>query len=40
MTFIFPTKDVAKLVELMDKVSKLDIDVNVLAQQASESMKS
>mgnify|MGYP005813174599 CR=1 FL=1 len=29
-------EDVAKLVELMDKVSKLDIDVNVLAQQASE----
>ena len=29
-------EDVAKLVELMDKVSKLDIDVNALAQQASQ----
>ena len=29
-------EDVAKLVELMDKISKLDIDVNALAQQASQ----
>ena len=28
-------EDVAKLVELMNKISKLDIDVNALAQQAS-----
>ena len=29
-------EDVAKLVELMNKISKLDIDVNALAQQASQ----
>ena len=29
-------EDVAKLVELMDKISKLDIDVNALAQQACQ----
>ena len=29
-------EDVAKLVDLMDKISKLDIDVNALAQQASK----
>lgn len=29
-------EDVAKLVDLMNKISKLDIDVNALAQQASQ----
>ena len=29
-------EDVAKLIELMDTISKLDIDVNALAQQASQ----
>lgn len=29
-------EDVAKLVDLMDKISKLDIDVDALAQQASQ----